>query len=201
MRLIALATVVVMTVLAWPAFSQPAPGPAPGPAPSAPGPGQGPGRMGPGFDAGQMIDMLAQRIGLTPEEKAITEKAARAKMDAMMGLSGELEALSAVARNEKATDAELTAALKKYDAALTAYRKKTKAIDTQLSKGVSLRARVALTSVGVLDNGLGFGGRGGGRFGGRMRGGAGGEGPGGMRGGARGPGAPAPPTGMPQVVR
>ena len=196
MRLIALATVAVMAVLAWPAFAQPAPGPAPGPAPSAPGPGQGPGRMGPGFDAGRMIDMLAQRIGLTPEEKAITEKAARAKMDAMMGLSGELEALSAVARNEKATDAELTAALKKYDAALAAYRKKVKAIDTQLSKGVSLRARVALTSVGVLDNGIGFGGRGGGRMG---RGG--GEGPGGMRGGARGPGAPAPPTGMPQVVR
>jgi Spy/CpxP family protein refolding chaperone len=192
-RLVAVATVLVMVVLALPALAQPAPGPGP----SAPGPGQGPGRMGPGFDPGRMIDMLAQRINLTAEEKAATEKAVRAKMDAMMNLSRELETLSAVAQNEKATDAELTAALKKYDAAVAAYRNKVKAIDTQLSKAVSLRARVALTTVGVLDNGLGFGGRFGGRTG---RGGGGGRG---MRGfgGAPGASAPAPPTGMPQVVQ
>jgi Spy/CpxP family protein refolding chaperone len=201
MRLIALAAVVLMATLAWPAVAQQAPAPAPGPAPSAPSAGPGPGRMGAGFDMGRMIDMLAQRLNLTPEEKAITEKAVRAKMDAAMGLSRELEALGAAARNDKSSDQELSAALKKYAAALAAYRKRIKDIDAQLSKGVSLRARAGLTAIGVLDNGLGLGGGRFGGFGGRTRRGAG-EGAGGTRGYGGAPSNPtAPPTGMPQVVR
>jgi len=126
--------------------------------------------------------MLADRAHLTASEKAITEKAVRAKMDAATGLSRELQALRDAAGNEKASDAQLGAALKKYDAALAAYRQRVKAIDAQVSKSVSLRARVALTAVGVIDNGLGFG---------RRFGAAGGRGAGGTRpGGFGGFGAP-----------
>ena len=190
MRLIALAAVVLTVGLAWPAVAQvAAPGPVPGPTPSAPGPapsapGAGPGRMG-RFDPAQMLNMLAQRLGLTDAEKAVTEKALRAKMEASTNLSRELEALSEVARNEKSTDKDLGAALKRYDAALAAYRQRTQAIDAQLGKAVSLKARAGLTAAGIIDNGFGM------RFGG-MRPGAGGERPAGGRGFGGGAGAPAP---------
>jgi hypothetical protein len=144
-----------------------------------------------------MVDALAQRLHLTPAEKATTEHAMRAKTDAAAGLSRELRALSDVARNEKSTDKELSAALKRYDEALASYRQRIKAIDAQFSKALSLRARASLTAVGVLDNGFGFGGR----FGGRMRRGAAGEGPGKTGGYGRAPQSSAAPTGMPRVVR
>jgi Spy/CpxP family protein refolding chaperone len=183
-RFVAVAAVVLIVGVAWAALAQPAPGPAPGP-----GQGQRQGRMGPP-DAGRMMDMMAERLGLTPQEKTITEKALRAKMDATSALRRQSDALGELARNDKATDKELAAALKKFDVAKTAYRQRIAAIDAQLSKAVSLKTRAKLTAAGIIDNGLGM--RFGGGFGGRTRQGAQGERPAGRRGSAGNANAPAP---------
>jgi hypothetical protein len=150
----------LLFALACVAFAQQAPAPGPGAGRSGARPD-----VGQPFDVTRMVDMLAERAHLTPAEKTLTEKAVRAKIDAAMGLGRELQTLRDAAANGKATDAQLKAALAKYDAALASYRQRVKAIDAQLIKSVSLRTRVALTAVGVIDNGLGAIGR---RFGGAM---------------------------------
>jgi len=172
MRLMRVALLLLAAGLAWPAVGQPAPG-------RAPSSGAGSGRMGQPPDVGRMVDMLAERVGLTQAEKAATKKAASAKLNARAALQKEIQALAEVAAKPKATDKELSAALKRYDAALATYRQKTKAIDTQLMKALSLKARAALTAIGVIDNGLGM------RFGRRS---------GSMRGSGAGAGAGRPAT-------
>lgn len=173
MRLTVIVALVLVIAVGGAAIAQV---PAPTPRPTAPAPGSGGQRMGPPVDIDQMIDMAAERLGLTNAEKAATKKAVRAKMDAGTAFSQQLQALGEVARNEKATDKELNAALQKFGAALAAYRQKVKAIDAALTKSLSLRARVALTALGVIDNGMGMRGLGfgGGRGGNRMGGGFGG---------------------------
>jgi len=176
MRLTVIVALVLVAAVGGAAIAQV---PAPAPRPTAPAPGAGGGRMGPPADMEQMLDQmldtLATRLGLTAAEKAATKKAARAKMEATTAFSQQLQALGEVARNEKATDKELNAGLQKFGAALTAYRQRIKAIDAALTKAVSLRARVALTALGVIDNGMGMRGLGvgGGRGGNRMGGGFG----------------------------
>jgi len=156
------------------------------------------GRMGQPGDPAQMIDMMAERLGLTEPEKVATKNAVRAKLEAAAPLNQGLRALAELARNEQATDKELSAALKRFDAALAAYRQQVKAIDAQLIKAVSPKAQAALTAIGVIDNGVGM------RFGGRMRPRGDAGGPGGRR--TRGPGAggfggPGPGAQGPQVIR
>jgi len=172
MRLMRLAVLLLVVGLAWPAVAQPAPG-------RASGAGTGSGRMGEPPDAGRMVDMLAERVSLTQAEKAATKKAVSAKLDARAALQKEIQALAELAAKPKATDKELSAALKRHETALATYRQKTKAIDTQLVKALSLKARAALTAVGVIDNGLGM------RFGRRS---------GSMRGSGAGAGAGRPAT-------
>lgn len=168
------AVLMVAVVVATTAVAQEAPGPLPGPGgpairPEAPAPGGpepgAPGwqRTGPPIDPEQMMERMAERIGLTEAEKAAVRNAVRAKIEAANALGRELRALGEVARNQRASDKELAAALRRFDAALATYRQKVKAIDAQLVKALSLRARAALTVLGVLDNGLG------GRFGMRVR--------------------------------
>lgn len=204
-RLIVVAVVLLLAALAWPAIAQAAPTPPPGPAQPATGPGQrsmgpGAGRMGPGpgMMGGPeaikwMVDRLGERLGLTEKEKGVVGKAMRAKLEARQALTQERRALSDVAGNKKTTDEQLRGALRKYHAAVATYRARVKAIDDQLGKSVSLRARAGLTAEGVIDNGLGT------RFGGRMGRGAEGEGRRGEgpRGTRRGP-APAPGAGEPR---
>lgn len=130
----------------------------------ASGPGQRGDRMGQGPNLEQMIDNMAQRMGLTDAEKAATKKAMRAKNEAATPLGQELRKLREISRNRQATDRQISAALKSFDKALAVYRQKVKAIEKQLIGAVSLRARAALTAMGIIDNGMGgmgFGGRGG----------------------------------------
>jgi len=179
MRVTRLAVLLLVAALTWPAVAQQVPGPAPGPAPAPSAPGRGPGGMAGPMDVGRMVDMLAQGVGLTEAEKAATKKAVTAKLEARAALQQQLQALSEVAGKHKPTDKELTAALKKFDATLAAYRQKTKTIDAQLVKALSLKARVALTAVGVIDNGIGVRfGRGSGMMRGPGAGGFGGPGTG-----------------------
>lgn len=145
-----------------------------------------------------MIDMLGKRLGLTEAESAATKRAARAKMEAAAPLRQELRTLDKVARNHQATDQEVSAALERFDAALATYRQKVQAIDGELMKAVSLKARAALTAIGIIDNGMGL------RLGGaRMPGGGKAQvGARRMRGsGARGFGGRRARTRGPRVVR
>ena len=179
LRFTAIAAVVLVMALAVAAIAQ-APAPAPGPGAAPP---RGGARMGAPANMDQMLDRLATRMGLTDAEKATTKKAVQEKMAARQALQQELTGLRDVAMKQNASDRELRGALQKYGRALAAYREKTKAIDAQLTKAVSLKARVGLTAAGVIDNGLGGLGMGRG-----MR--AGGDG--GDIGGRRQRGAPAP---------
>jgi hypothetical protein len=155
MRLTAVAAIVVLAVFAAAAVAQQAPAPAPGPGGGAP-------RLSPE----QMFDQMATRIGLSDDEKAAGKAAIQQKTEAATTLGQELRALIQVLRNRNASDAELQAALKKYDTALAAYGERIKQIDAELSKRVSPRALVAMTVMGVRENGLrsviagGMGGRG-----------------------------------------
>ena len=126
------------------------------------------GYMGGAANPDQMIERLAQQIGLTKAETAAVKTAARDKLAARQALGEKLQALRDVAQKPNASEQELRAALDKYNAALTAYRAKIKSIDERLVKQVSLKARVRLTAAGVIDNGLGPG------FGARMGPGGGG---------------------------
>jgi len=161
MRVATLTTILLAVVLACAAGAQPAPGPQPGPPPGpgvAPGPGpQGPGQgaRGPGgFNPEQMLDRMAERLGLTENEKKVVQKAAAAKMQAATAHGEAVRALGEVVRKEGVADAELRAALQKFEVSLAAYRQKVTAIDAQLIKGISLKARTALTAMGIIDNGL-----------------------------------------------
>jgi len=181
LRFTAIAAVVLVAALAVAAIAQ-APAPAPGPGAAPP---RGGARMGAPANMDQMLDRLATRMGLTDAEKATTKKAVQEKMAARQALQQELTGLRDVAMKQNASDRELRGALQKYGRALAAYREKTKAIDAQLTKAVSLKARVGLTAVGVIDNGLGGMGMGRGmRAGGAQQPSAG--------GGRRQRGAPAP---------
>jgi hypothetical protein len=102
----------------------------------------------------QRLDQLATRAGLADQEKAAVQAALRDKMAAAQALREQMKALIQLARNKQATDEQLSAALSKYDAALAAYRERIKRIDAELVARLSLRARVAMTVAGVLDNGL-----------------------------------------------
>lgn len=150
MRLMRVAVLLMAACLAWPAVAQPARGR------TSAGAGAGPGRMVGPADAGRIADALAERVGLTQAEKAAAKKAVTAKLEARDVLQKEARALAEAAAKPKATDKELSAALKRYDAALATYRQKTKGIDQQLVKALSLKAKAALTAIGVIDNGLGM---------------------------------------------
>jgi predicted lipoprotein len=153
--------------------------------------------MGPPPSLEQMFDRLADRIGLTEAEKKASRKAITARTQAVRAQMAEVTALGEVARKENATDAELRAALQKFEGALTAYHQKVRAIDAQLTKALSLKAQARLTAMGVIDNGVGqrFGQRRGPGMG--MQGGQGGRrGPGGQPGMAPGPAGPPPGPGQ-----
>jgi hypothetical protein len=153
----------------------------------APGAGGPPmGRFGQMSDAErakmreQMLERVLSQAGLTDKEKAAAKKAMTAKEQARRELTSELANLERVASGAKPTDKQLSDALSAYHRALAKYRKAVAADDAALVKQLSLKSQARCTAMGILDNGLGFGG---GRMGmgGRMRG-AGGFGGGRPRG-------------------
>lgn len=168
MRLIAVAAALTLAAFAGVALAQP-----PGPGRPAPG--------APGVNVEQMLDQLAARIGLSDSEKAAAKQAIQAKLAAVTALRQELQSLAETARKQGVTEQELASALKRYEAALATYRRKLAETDAQLARSLSIKARVALTVLGVLDNGLGprFAGpmAGRGPWGGRRAAGAGTQSP------------------------
>jgi len=122
-----------------------------------------------------------EEAGLAEKEKAAARKALKAKEQARQALADELVKLQRAANRSNPTEKHLQQALSAYRAALAQYRKKIAAEDTALVRQLSLRSQVRCMSLGVLDNGLAFGG---GRMGmgGGLRGGRGGPGGGRSRG-------------------
>lgn len=129
-----------------------------------PGPGRG-GGWGEMSEAerAKMLEQMMQRMleesGLTAKEKAAATKTIRAKVQARQALTGALDNLRRAANKAKPTDKELREALAAYQAALAQYRKKVAAEDAALVKQLSLKGQVRCLSLGILDNGLGGGGR------------------------------------------
>lgn len=137
--------------------------------------------------AAERMSAALDALGLTATEKAAAEKAINAKMAAHRELRAQYEKLQAVAANKSASQKELTTAYDQYMKALDHYRTVVRDLDRALAAKLSPRSRVAALEAGLLDNGMGLGGRGGGPGGGAggRRGGGGGmrRGGGGGRGG------------------
>lgn len=125
---------------------------------------------------GQMMDQA--RIG--EAEKTAAMEALKAKNDARTKLQEKLNPLREVSEDQKATDAQITKALNEFITAQVEYNRAVSAADAALVKKISLRTRAKLTVMGIVENGVGFGGGGFGGFGGF--GGRGKGGPGGSRG-------------------
>jgi len=124
----------------------------------------------------QMMGRRLEEAGLTDREKAAAKKSLKAKVGARQALADELVKLQRAANKSKPTDKQLSDGLSAYRAALAQYRRKIAAEDAALVKQLSLKSQVRCMSLGILDNGLGFGG-------GRMAMGGGMRGPGGLGGG------------------
>ena len=177
------AVVVVVVALAVTAMAY-------APARTAPGPvqvAQGPGGGGPGGQMSeadrakmrdQMIDRMLGQAGLNDTEKAGAKRALKAKDEARRLLSAALDKLRGVANASNSSNAQLQNALTAYRTALALYRKKTADADAALANQLSLRSHARCLALGILDNGLGFGGgrMGGGGMRGTGRGGPGGTG-------------------------
>ena len=155
----------------------------------APSRGGGRGmRSGTGTEGATDADRIKsalQRIGLSDKEQAAAEKALTAKVKARQALRDELEKLRQVASNKQASEQQLKQAIDAYTKAMGRYRARVQEEDRALSAHLSVRARASCLGAGVLDNGVGMGGRT--RTGGQARGASrGGGAPRGGRGAARG---------------
>jgi small-conductance mechanosensitive channel len=124
----------------------------------------------------QMQERRLEEAGLADKEKAAAKKLLKAREAARTTLAAELVKLQRAANKSKPTDKQLSDALSAYRAALAQYRRNVAAEDAALVKQLSLKSQVRCMSLGILDNGLGFGG-------GRMAMGGGMRGPGGLGGG------------------
>lgn len=162
------------------------------------GGGGGAGGPGGGFTPPNPEEMAKRRLefmerSLTDQKLSETEKASsmeaiKAKSDARTKLQDKLNALREASEDQKLTDAELAKSLNDFIRAQMDYNNVVAASDLALVKKVSVRTRAKLTVMGVVENGVGFGGGGAFTFGGgRGRGGPGGPG-GGAGGGPGGPG-------------
>lgn len=110
----------------------------------------------------QMIERILEQMGLTAQEKVAAKKAISAKDQARQVLTAEIAKLWGTANNAKATNEELQNALTTYWAALGQYYQKVQAEDQALMKQLSLRSQAQCFAVGILENGLGRMGMGGG---------------------------------------
>lgn len=110
----------------------------------------------------QMIERMLQQAGLTEAEKAAAKKTMKAKAQARQALAAELVKLRDTANKANPTNEELRGALTAYWAAMGQYYQQIQAEDEALRKQVSLRSQVQCTSLGILENGLGMMGMGGG---------------------------------------
>ncbi|MFB3879673.1 MAG: hypothetical protein ACE149_00345 [Armatimonadota bacterium] len=132
------------------------------------GPPPGPGA----FDRERMT-MTLELLGLSKAETAAALKAGEAKWKARQALEEERSKLRALADDLQAKDQQLRDGIAAYTREMGRYRSTVQSEDTALVKQLSLRSRAHCLAAGVLDNGLGMGGRqrgGGGRRGGEAGG-------------------------------
>jgi len=147
------------------------------------GQGAGGGRRGEGtgpaaFDR-ERVQFTLQLLELSKPEMAAALKSAEVKWKARQALEEGRGRLRASGDDLQATDKQLNQAIASYTKAMGSYRAAVNSEDTALAKKLSVRSRARCLAAGVLDNGLGSGGRP------RGEGRGGGEGTG-FRGGRRG---------------
>ncbi|MCS6862828.1 MAG: hypothetical protein NZT92_21195 [Abditibacteriales bacterium] len=119
------------------------------------------------FDPAQMVDMVLDRMQLNDAERAATKETWLAKISARNALIEKVSQLREVAENPQSSEEDLKRALGDFAAAYQTYAKTVSEADGKLVKKISLRTRARLTAMGILENGVGFGG--GFRFMGRPR--------------------------------
>jgi hypothetical protein len=143
------------------------------------------GRRGEGTGAGafdrERVQLTLELLQLSKPEIAAALKSAEAKWKARQALEEERGRLRTAGDDPQATDQQLGQALANYTKAMGSYRAAVQSEDTALAKKLSVRSRARCLAAGVLDNGLGSGGR-------SRGGGRGGEGTGSGGGRRGGPG-------------
>jgi hypothetical protein len=146
------ALVLFAGVVAWrlPLLAQQPPGGQP------PGGGRG-GRQ---FDFSQMMDMVLERMQLSDAERAVAKETWTAKNTARNTLREKVDHLREVAENPQSSEDDIKKALGEFATAYQTYAKTVAEADVKLVKKVSLRTRARLTAMGILENGVGFGGGG-----------------------------------------
>lgn len=126
------------------------------PSSAQPPPGSGRGRRT--FDPAQMVDMVLDRMQLNDAERAATKDTWMMKINARNALMEKVSQLREVAENPQSSEEDLKKALGDFAAAYQTYAKTVSEADGKLVKKISLRTRARLTAMGILENGLGFGG-------------------------------------------
>jgi len=121
--------------------------------------GQGGGRGGPGAAGEDRTAAMMARLGLNEKEQAAVAATMLAKSAARQALQEELGKLREAAYDEKAKDEQLTQAVDRYTKAVAKYREKVQSEDRSLTGKLSAKGRARCLAEGVLDNGLGGGGR------------------------------------------
>jgi len=127
------------------------------------GQGAGGGRRGEGPGAGafdrERVQFNLELLGLSKPETAAALKSAEVKWKARQALEEERGRLRASGDDPQATDQQLSQAIASYTKAMGSYRGAVQSQDTALAKKLSVRSRARCLAAGVLDNGLGSGGR------------------------------------------
>ena len=109
-----------------------------------------------------MTERMLQQTGLTETEKAAAKQTIKAKDQARQALTEQLTTLRGTANAPTPTNQELQDAQSAYWAAMTGYYQKVQAGDQALMNQLCLRSQVQCLSLGILENGLGRMGMGGG---------------------------------------
>jgi hypothetical protein len=127
------------------------------------GQGGGGGRRGEGTGAAAFdrdrVQFTLELLELSKPETAAALKSAAVKWKARQALDGERGKLRASGDDLQATDKQLSQAIATYTKAMGSYRAAVNSEDTALAKKLSVRSRARCLAAGVLDNGLGSGGR------------------------------------------
>ena len=131
------------------------------------GGGRGGDRAGAGAFDRERAQLTLELLELSKPEVAAALKSAEAKWKARLALEEARGKLRFAGDDRQATDQQLGQDIASYAKAMGSYRTAVQSEDAALVKKLSVRSRARCLAAGVLDNGLGSGGRtrGGGRGG------------------------------------
>ena len=123
------------------------------------GGGRGGDRAGAGAFDRERAQLTLALLELSKPEVAAALKSAEVKWKARLALEEARGKLRSAGDDRQATDQQLSQAIASYTKAMGSYHTAMQSEDTGLAAKLSVRSRARCLAAGVLDNGLGSGGR------------------------------------------